>query len=166
MHFRFELLKQGDDRRCLPAEDSAIPEEAAFANVLFSEAEVWFFAEVFDFVEPWRIVSELLAAFDVAVSGGRERGSDAEEDEALRVLADDIHGAVNAVVEGFEWLDDVIGGHDKHDAVGITVEDFECGEAYAGSGIAGGRFDEQVINGQFRQLLVCGSGLDFIGDDP
>lgn len=62
MKFGLVLFQELDDGGRLPAEDAAVPEEAAFTDVLFSEAEVRFFAEGFDLEQAGGLLTDEVTA--------------------------------------------------------------------------------------------------------
>ncbi|MGV2334493.1 MAG UNVERIFIED_CONTAM: hypothetical protein LVR18_10400 [Planctomycetaceae bacterium] len=147
MEFGFVLFEQFDDGFCFPAEDSAVPEEAAFADVLFCEADVWFFAKCFDLIKAGCLQADAFPAFDIAISGGGEGGGDTEQHQIFGVIVNDINGTMDSGVEGFEWLDDVVSRHDEHDGIGVAIEDFESSESDAGAVLRAAGSTSRLLTG-------------------
>src|SRR5205823_2266368 len=66
---------------------------------------------------------DLGAAVDVAVAGGGEGRHDAERYQGVGVLQGRLLGDLGGATELLGRLDDVVGGRDQHDGVGVGAGD-------------------------------------------
>ena len=111
-------------------------------------------------------LGNLRPALDVAVAGGRVGRRDAEGDQGARMFLDHLLGDLGGAAKFLHRFDDVIGGGDHHDGVGIVQGDQGCSQADAGSRIAAARFADDAIAGQIRQMLRHLAAVLGRRDDP
>ena len=108
---------------------------------------------------------EQLAALDVAVAGLGASGLDAEGDQGRGIVLDHRDRGADGAQEGLGRLDDVIGGHDDHGAVGVFLADDPGGQADAGRRVARAGLGDDVLRRDSRELGAGGLGLVGTGDD-
>ncbi len=151
-----------------PNEHAGIPGEAALGEKLLGEVGAGLFAEAFDLVgEIFAIYSVdggAFAAFDVAVGGAGPGGFDADGDESIAMGCDGNgiahHGLVGRCVG-----DQLIGGEDHHDSLGIAGGDDADAEGYGWCGVALGGLGNDVFGGEHGGELAYGGDLFFVGKD-
>src|SRR5205823_4557817 len=142
-----------EDGGSLPDEDAAVPEVFAGADVLLGGLGVGLLLELPDAEDADALaLGELGPAVDVAVAGGGEGGDDAEGDQGVRVLLGDLGGDVGGAAELLHRLDDVVGGGDQHDRVGVVPGDQGGAQADARRRVAPARLADDVVGGQLGQL--------------
>ncbi len=98
------------------------------------------------------------------------RGHDAERDEQVRVRLANLEAGGQAVAEGIDRLDDMVGGDDGKDGLRVILGENGCGEADGVGGVARFGLTEQVVLRQLRQVgedglavLLAGADVDLLG---
>ena len=151
-----------------PDEHAGIPGEAALGEELLGEVGAGFFAEAFDLEgEIFAIDSGdggALAAFDVAVGGAGPSRLDADGNEAI-ALGGDGDGVAHDGLVGGGVGDELIGGEDHHDGLGIAGGDDADAEGDGGCGVALGGLGNDVLGGEHGGELADGGDLFFVGED-
>ncbi len=151
-----------------PDKHASIPREAALGEELLGEVGARFFAETFDLVgEIFAIDSGdggALAAFDVAVGGAGPSRLDADGDEAIALGGDGDGITHDGLVSGGVG-DELIGGENHHDSLGIAGGDDTDAEGDGGCGIAFGWFRDDVLGGEHGGELANGGDLFFVGEN-
>src|ERR1700722_18796891 len=136
-----------------PDENSRIPKILGAGDVFLGGGLVGLLAKLiyFENAEPLP-ARKRLALVDVTIAGRWPRRRDAERDERIRMLDDELLGGVHDAAKLLSGLDDVIGGHDEHDAVWVTGGDQPRSEGDAGSGVARSGFADDLVFRNVRQL--------------
>lgn len=135
---------------------------------MFGEFGVGFFAEAFD-LEGWVLGAGIGdggagAAFDVAVGGAWPGGADADGDEAVGVFGEG-EGVCHDGLVGGGVLDELVGGEDHHDGVGVAGGNESDAEGNGGCGIAFGGLGEDIFGGEFFGDGADGIELEGVGED-
>ncbi len=103
-----------------------------------------------------------MAALDVTEAGVAVGGDDAEGDEGIGLLADDVEGGADGFLESGDRLDDVVGGDDGHHGVFVFGEEDTGGEADGVGGVAADGLAEEIVLGQlgeiFEHAIAMGGG--------
>ena len=124
-------------------EDARVPEIVAFRDVFLGRRFVGFLEKGIDgerrALEPF----EIAAAADVAVTGMRTGGLDAEQHELARRCH--FSGATHGLGEFLRLLDRMIGGHDDDDAVGVLAGDLQGRDRNGGRCVARDRLEHDGL---------------------
>ncbi len=147
-----------------PEEHAGIPEEAAGAEELGGGFGIGLFAEALDGLRLRLARGDAFAELDIAVAGLRPAGLNAEDDEMASGGGGE--GGLDVGAEARLPEDEVIGGKHSHDGILIECGEDARGEADAGSGIALGRFGDDLAAGDGGKLLANFVLQIFVGDDP
>ena len=134
-----ELVEEGAGAK---HEDAAVPEVAARLQVARRSLPVGLLHEGLD-DEGVIEARQRVAAADVAVAGVRPGRRDAEQHEPARRghLARPSHGGDEARLV----LDDVVGGHQHQDALGIVCGHQKRGDSGCRGGVAGHRLEHDGL---------------------
>ena len=151
-----------------PNKHASIPGEAALGEELLGEVGAGLFAEAFDFEREifaiYSVDGGAFAAFDVAVGGAGPGGFDADGDESI-AMGGDGDGIAHDGLVGRCVGDQLIGGEDHHDSLGIAGGDDADAEGYGWCGVALGGLGNDVFGGEHGGELAYGGDLFFVGKD-
>jgi len=162
------LAELGGDGLDGPDEHAGIPGEVSLAEEGFGEFRVGLFAEADDLDG---LVGELyfaevsrFATLDVAVRRAGPGGLDADGDEAVCSLGGG-EGVGEDALEGGGVLDELVGGEDGHDGIGITRGDEADAEGDGGRGVTLGGLGEDVLRREHVGDLADAFFLEGVGED-
>ena len=92
-----------------------------------------------------------VAQLEVAVAGGGVRGRDAESDQRIGVLLDEVKAVPHDGLEPVDRLDEVVGGEDRNRGVGIPLGEHGRDVADGVERVAPLRLGEVVVGRCVRQ---------------
>src|SRR5580698_6483560 len=125
--------------------------------------QVWLLSKTAD-VER-RIVSDIVAGFDVAIAGFWAGGLNAQDHHVVTC-----GGERDTFVEGLQKTrlvgNDMVGRKDAEDGAGILAFDEESGESAGRGGVAGYRLLDDLVLGNAGKLFSDLVSKVLVGDDP
>lgn len=147
IHVVLEFL---DDVLGFPDEYAGVPQEFVGVVEHLRQFGVRLFRECFYCC--YFLLVVFVLDLNVSVFGFRPCGSDADG-EKPPVFSCKFHASLQVLQVGGIVGDEVVGGEDNHDGVGVYFLNFVGGVGDAGGGVPDIGFEEDVFAGDFRDLL-------------
>ena len=158
-----QLIQDGPG---FPDEDPRVPGKVAGGDETLGGGAVGLLAELDHAVHGDSLAGlQQLAALDVAIAGLGAGRLDTKGDQGRGIVLDDRRRGLNRGQKDCGRLDDVVGGHDDHGAMGIFLADDPGGQANASGCVARAGLGDDVFGGQLGKLGVGGFRLVGTGDD-
>ena len=136
--FRAGACQFVEDGVAPPDEHAAVPVVAAGFDIAVGRRLVGLFLERLHAVRAAGLAAnrQRFAAMDVAQAGVAVRRDDAEGDQRIRDLGDDVKAGFDRVLKHVDRLDDMIGRHEGGDRVLVALGQNRGGEADGVGGVA------------------------------
>ena len=153
-----------ENGRGFPEEHTGVPVEVPGADELLRLFELRLLAELLDGNSFEFARRGALREFDIAVPGLRPAGRDAQHNDLVFFRRP--KGRAHMVEKALRITDDVVGGENAEDGVGVNGFEDMGRESDGGGGVSLRRLRDDLMRGDVRQLTHNFIAHEFVGEAP